>query len=484
MWRFFSQFISKHPFLKHTIALISGTVAGQLIVVLTSPILTRLYSPEDFGLLAIYSSLLLPVGVIASLRYQLAIPLADTDTEASKLIVISVISLLFITVLYTVLLYVFGEKLLQVINAPKMAKFLWMLPLGVIALGIYQVLNYEAIRQKSFIELARTKVSQSITSALIPLAGYPLGIIALLAGQVSGQAMGITRLIKVLLKNNLSFFRQFKSRDLISTAVKFKSFPFLSTWGGLLNVLSSQTPALFFTAFFGPATAGLYLLSDKAVSGPLSVINSAISNVFFGGAREKSNGNEFTDSVDQMHIMLSKIIMPIGLALFLFSADLFKIVFGEHWQEAGSYTQALSLMLYFQFISSPLSMVFTIKQEQSKTIWANLLLFILRVLGIAIGAYFSSVLVSIWVFSCLSAIAYINFIIGTTRSAGVPLKNVIKIHFEMAIYAIAIGLPIWLVNKTTSNIAIGILIFIIFSSWYYIKILKNFNAKIKLGNIL
>nr|WP_274520339.1 oligosaccharide flippase family protein [Ectothiorhodospira sp. 9100] len=145
---------------------------------MASPLLTRLYSPEDFGLLAVFAALLGILSVIASLRYQLAIPLPESDEEAAHVVVLGLIIVADMSLLATVLVIFFAQPIADVFNTPALASYLWLLPLALLLSGIYQVFNYWAIRVKAFTPIARTKLTQAIATVSVQLGGYLLGPLA------------------------------------------------------------------------------------------------------------------------------------------------------------------------------------------------------------------------------------------------------------------------------------------------------------------
>ena len=76
----------KTSFAGDVLKLVSGTTLAQAIGILITPILTRLYAPEAFGTLALFTSITSILSVIACMRYELAIMLPESDEEAANLL--------------------------------------------------------------------------------------------------------------------------------------------------------------------------------------------------------------------------------------------------------------------------------------------------------------------------------------------------------------------------------------------------------------
>ena len=145
---FVKRFLPESAFAKNVSVLVGGTALGQVITVLASPLLTRIYTPDDFGTLAVFASFLSIAAVIASLRYELAIPLPEDDKTAANVLALSLSIVVGNSLLAGILVWLFGGKVVNVINAPQLRPYLWLLPLGIFGVGTYQVLNYWAIRKK------------------------------------------------------------------------------------------------------------------------------------------------------------------------------------------------------------------------------------------------------------------------------------------------------------------------------------------------
>jgi O-antigen/teichoic acid export membrane protein len=149
-------------FARHAMTLAAGTAFAQLLLVLAVPVLTRLYTPADYGALAVYSSTLTVLLVAASLRYETAIPLPDDEQVAGALLGLSVMLLVVLSMFVALLVWLAGDAFVAAVKAPALRPYLWLLPLGFFGAGMYQVLSYWAIRKREFGRIARTKLTQGI----------------------------------------------------------------------------------------------------------------------------------------------------------------------------------------------------------------------------------------------------------------------------------------------------------------------------------
>lgn len=259
---------SKAPlgaFARSVVTLASGTAIAQLLLVLAVPLLTRLYTPADYGALAVFSSALTVLVVLASLRYEAAIPLPADDEVAGSLLALTFVLLAVMAALVSLLVWLAGDEFVTMVNAPALRPYLWLIPVGLIGAGTYQALSYWAIRRREFGRVARTKLSQGagqvVTQVALGVAGA--GVPGLLIGDVVGRVAGGGGLALLALRER-SHARVTRS-SLVAVAARYRRFPLLTTWAGLLNVGSLQLPSILFSAGFGAAAAGLYALDRKSV---------------------------------------------------------------------------------------------------------------------------------------------------------------------------------------------------------------------------
>lgn len=181
-----------------------------------------------------------------------------------------------------VLVALLATPIAGALGVPALAGYLWLLPVGVLLGGGYSVFNYWSMRTKRFSTIASTRIRQSLATLAIQLAAFKLGGLALLLGQVAGQGVGATSLARPAVA--MPAFRQVSWGGVWQAAVRYWRFPVFLTWDGLLNTTGTQLPPLLFASFFSPAAAGLYSLANRVLALPISLLGSAIGQVFFRNA--------------------------------------------------------------------------------------------------------------------------------------------------------------------------------------------------------
>lgn len=368
--------IFKGIFSKNLTLLAGSTALVQGITVLLSPLLTRLYAPEHFGQLAIYISVLSFLMVVASLRYQLAIPLPKLNQAAKSLAYLSFLILIAEALLLGLVVLFFGDKIIAIPVISRLPQQnLWLLPVSFMGGGAYQILNYWALRFNAFKILASTKVQQGISQIFVQvLYGLfdknPLGLF--LADAV-GRTSGSGKLLSEALKK-YNFFRSPPPLSHLAFAAKrYWKFPVVSSISGLINNAGLQAPSILVAALYGSETLGYFSLSQRVVGLPLSFIGVALSQIYFSEASSLVKHNNM-EALRNKFIEVAKNLFAIGsipiLIVSIFAPKMCGFLFGNVWLEAGNYIQILGPMFLLQLIVAPLSQTLNIlEQQQTQLFW-------------------------------------------------------------------------------------------------------------------
>ncbi len=348
--------------------LAGGTALGQALVVLVSPLLTRLYSPTDFGGLAVYTSLLSIAVTLASLRYELAIPLPEKDTTAANLLALSLLIVLVISLLVGGVVWLFGAQIVAWTNATYIGPYLWLLALGVLGAGTYQALNYWAVRREYFTRIAQTKLNQAIgmVATQIGIGALVSGPLGLLAGDVVGRASGSATLATQALRKDRQALRSISPSQMRQAGQRYRRFPLLSSGSGLLNSAGVQLPPLLFAAFYGPQVAGWLALGNRVMTAPITLIGQSVAQVYYSEASRLAQENP--SALHRLFWRTATRLFAAGVIpviLLCFGGSwLFSLIFGSPWRMAGLFMQILALQYLAQFVVVPLAKTLTILERQ------------------------------------------------------------------------------------------------------------------------
>jgi len=340
-------------FVRNVAVLAGGTALGQAITVLASPILTRLYTPEDFGVLAVYSSILGILSVIASLRYELAIPLPEKDEDAVNLVGLCLGIVLLMSIFVGSGLWLVRDRIFGWFKAPALRPYFWLLPVGMLLVGAYQVFNYWAIRKKDFAAIGRTKLNQGIGAALTQIAiGFlHTGPIGLLIGQTLGQGAGVFTLVSRFRKDQGVI--KLSASGMSFVARRFKRFPLLSVWPALINSLGLQLPILALSGIYGGQVTGWFALTNKVFGVPLSVLSTSTASVLLGQAAQEHRLGKKLDALFWKVIWQQSFVGILILLFIPICPIIFPLIFGQDWKYSGTYASIWIPAIVANFIASP-----------------------------------------------------------------------------------------------------------------------------------
>lgn len=375
---------NKNPFFKNVLTLMTGTSIAQAIPIALSPVLTRIYSPEEFGLFAIYSGLASVLIVISTGRYELAIMLTKKDSEAADLVKLATFISIIISLISFFSILFFGKKISILLGDERIYYWLFLIPISLFVNGVYQSLNYWFNRKKDFKRLAKNRVMQSsITGFSQTIFGIiKTGGIGLLFGTLLGQILTLISLLKKISIFDRDFFNNFEISKIIILAKRYINFPKLDVPTAMLNVGAMHAPNILFSTFYSGSFAGFYYLTQRVLQAPITLISTSVLDVF-----KEEASKTFRETGQAKAIFLNTFkwlfIMSItpSIILFFIIEDLFAWVFGADWKIAGEYAKIMIPALSIRFIANPLSFLIYIAEKQ---IW-NLI----TMIGLAIGVFFS-----------------------------------------------------------------------------------------------
>lgn len=271
-----------NEFARNVVTLITGTAVAQAIPVAISPILTRLYSPEDFGVLALFIAITSIISVLATLRFEIAIPQAKRSRDAAAVTALSLLLCTCISLFILIIIVLFGHEIANFFNEQSIANWLYLTPLSVWLFGSYQALNYWFVRKKKFKDISKSKVFQSTTGATVQCASFPfINGLGLVLGQLVNQAIGVIFLIKKM--SPFDRIRILKSKKSIikRNARKYQKLPKYSAIGSLADKGSLQMPIFVIGRAFDLSSAGLFSLTFRVLNLPMSLMTTSISQVLF-----------------------------------------------------------------------------------------------------------------------------------------------------------------------------------------------------------
>ncbi|MGY4626707.1 oligosaccharide flippase family protein [Bradyrhizobium sp. USDA 4486] len=335
-------------FFRNVAVVLTGAALSQVIGIAVSPIVSRLFSPEAFGVLGSFMSLLGLVGPAVTLAYAGAIVLPRREEESAAVIWLSITvsaGISILSILAVVIYDVYGTRGWS----GDVQNLLYVVPVVIMFEALLQVTQQCMIREKRFRQTAQFNIIQAIVSAaakivagLVSPSAFSLVLVSLIAVPINAIFYAVA------LNKNRSGSRwppAAKFGDIRAAARRYIDFPLYRTPQSLVSAASLSLPILILAYYHGPAAAGFFTLSNSMLGAPMQLMTKAINDVFFPRLVDASHRREETRILilKAAWALAAVSVVPL-LLLFLAGPWLFQLVFGAKWLEAGEYARWLALL--------------------------------------------------------------------------------------------------------------------------------------------
>ncbi|UKJ07232.1 lipopolysaccharide biosynthesis protein [Solitalea lacus] len=408
-----NDFKSKSGFKKNFITVFTGTTISQVLPVLISPVLTRLYSPQEIGIFTLYNSIALILATLITGRYEYAILLPKEDVEAREVVMLSVINAIIGALFIFVLLLFFGDDLSRLFNIEVNHELIYSLPLLSLSLSCFQVFNLWLNRKGDYPSMSIGKVGQMAIMCLGQLLFSALGSIALIGSKILGQVLSaIFYIKKSITSNGFTYSKGVENKRRVKELlIKYKDWPLYSLPSALLNQFSGNLPVFLLGSYFNLHVLGLYSWSYRIVQTPMNLVTSSTQQVFLQEANRLKHENK---SLLPLVLKIYKKLFVVGLPCFgilgIFAPSIFGIVFGAKWEDAGVYTQLLIPGLFLGFMNAPIIPITGVLNKQKERLRYESVLIGFRFLALFLGYYiWKSPIISVALFGLVSFIYHIFF---------------------------------------------------------------------------
>ena len=405
------RFLNLSDFSKNVLKLSSSTVVASAVGLLTLPIITNIFAISDLGRYQLLVSIVAMLGVIASLRYDMAIILPKEDAVASKMFKLSFLVLAGVTLVTAVLFYFFRYPILTLLNAVELIDIALLIPLGVFFYGLLEIIKYGLVRKKKFSEFALVRVNQVSTTQFSAIGfGWFYPEFYTLVGS---YILGLLIASFLYIKKSMITVQEKTTHSMRNLALRYKKFPVVNSPIVFLNTLSLEIPVFFLAKYFSMEMVGLFMVANRISIIPMSLFGTSVTKVYFQKATDTFNHEpeQLLNVYKKTVYRLAGIGLVPFLSIFLFSPFFMDLIFGNEWQFSGVIMQILAIGMFMQFITSPVSTTFTIMNKQEIALYLTIIS-----LAVRLGSmyYFRSDIESVfWSLTLTTALFYLvyNFFI-------------------------------------------------------------------------
>ncbi|CAN5295745.1 oligosaccharide flippase family protein [soil metagenome] len=361
-------------FMANVATMVSGKTAAAAIALLTMPIIARLFTPEDFGVAALFLSLAVIISNVGALRYEVALVLPKEESEALVLLAFTYRALIAISAALLLLVAAYEISGLSIHVFDSLGIWLWVVPAGVLLLTMLQIQENWLARHRAFRVVATSMiVGTGITGgARIGLGlAYGSNVFGLIAGHMFGQLCRLFVQKRASRDGIVALLGKTRWPEMRAAVAKYADFPRLNAPAALMTAAAQQLPIVFLGVLFSPAIVGLYSMATRLSQAPIVIVANSVRRVFLQKAAEiDKRGRSLTFAY--LTSTGALVLLGVGplLLLWFFGQPLTAWLLGERWSDAGRYLEILSPWLFMLWVTAPANSVFIVLRRQR--LWLSL----------------------------------------------------------------------------------------------------------------
>jgi len=379
--------LKSSAFLRNMLIVMSGTVIAQVIGFLVTPIISRMFSPADFGILGSFNAIVIIISAGITLDYSQAIMLPKEKNDALHLLLLSLIATFSISLLCVLACLVAPDRLMGFMKATN-ARVLPLFVFATLVTGFNVAVQGWCVRIKAFRHTAASQVIRSLSSNGMQIgAGLArTGPFGLIVSGVLADLFASLNLLRALLADLRTFDHVISLERMKQLAKKYRDFPLYSASQDVINAASNGLPVLILTHFFGVGVAGAYVFGIRLLIKPTGLITRALRQVLFQRASERQHeGGRLLPLYVKTTVALFALGLLPTVVLILWSPSIFAFVFGAQWYTAGEYARSLIVWVLFAFCNVPAVLFARLVRIQRTVFVYNVALLAARMAVLVIG---------------------------------------------------------------------------------------------------
>ena len=407
---------SASRFARHVAILTSGAAAGYALTALAAPVLSRLFDPAQFGLLALFTSVLSILTEGASARYGLAIVLPAEDEDAANLLLLAGGIVLAVSAFTLLPIALGAAPLARGLGEARLAAYLWWMPAALLATGLAETLSFWSTRRRAFPVISISQMARSAGASIAQVVAGLLGLGTggLIGGRIAGEATGMLSLGWPVWRSDGRLIARAASLTRVRALARaYADFPKFSLPQALVNAFSQSVPVFLLAYFFDARVVGLYAMAHRLLQLPSRFIGQSVRQVFLQQASEAhQKGMGLAPMAARATLGLVALGIVPAVAVVLLGPGLFGYVLGSEWIETGTYARWMALWLFFGFINPPATVLTQVLRRQHVLLAFDLVLLAGRVGALVFGGLRSSALTAVVLFSLVGAVLNAALIAG------------------------------------------------------------------------
>jgi len=469
-------------FISSILKLLTATILGQILGILVMPLLSRLYTPADFGLFQLFISLVALIATISCLSYSSAINLPQKHEDAANIVTLCFFLIIITSIITTIFFVVFSENVDRILNTPGLSYYFLLLPFAIIFNSSAYVLGFWLSRREEFGIMATGNLISSISGKAVSvgsgiLSPSPFGLIF---GTIINDATIFVVFLRSTIKD-FRFFHDVSYEKIKQLAYRYKKFPQYDLIAHLANSATMQCTPFLLVFFFSPIIVGYYAMAHLVINLPVKLVANSFSSVFYQKlCVEKKVTGSVKKIVKSVHTRLISIGMFGCLIVMIIGPELFTFVLGKNWYTAGVYAQILTPYFFVVFISVPLFSILNVMEKQDIFLWFNLLTLCSTIAVLIIGGLSGNPLIVMLLLSCNGIVFWSWVNMTTLKIAGVSRRDAGYEILHYLVLGLLFCLPLIIAKYYSIQYPMIIFIALIVSVIYYLFIVYQ-DVQLKKG---
>ncbi len=368
MLKIFKTFF-KNEFFKNIFTLITGNTIAQIIGLLAIPILSRMYTPEEFGQVALFIGIVNVIAIAANARYDMAIVPPKRSSQAFHLFVGSIGITMAVTLLLFIVIAVFKGTIASLFEADVFKRIIWLLPLLVFLLASHKSMHYWFNRRKDYKTIAQNRVILSATQTGVKLGRFMFasGYWGLVIGTVIGEVVAWFVYATKIVRRDFWRLRYLSFRSMHKVFAEYSNFPKFLMPMAVINTFSGNILIFSLSAIASSTIVGFYERAWRVINMPFSLLSTSFGNVFYEQMTRASNPKRlYVVSYFANLAIASVVLTPI----MFWGESIFTFVLGEDWTVAGTIAKLIVPLTISNYATACVSNVFSVyKKNQLLLVW-------------------------------------------------------------------------------------------------------------------
>lgn len=351
--------MKQSKFLNDSLLMIISSALGQIILIITIPIVSRIYSPTEFGEFTLFSNIAMILIPIINARYDLLIINAKNQHKANVLSQIS-----FIISVIIILIIVPIASIFSIIYPQYMLTMFFMI-ITLILVSFTNIFTNYLNRERNYKVLSIINIFRSGSMAIIQiiLGVLHFGSLGLIIGFAFSYVAGIGIGYKIF-KNH--FYIITDKKEVRDAFFEHKNQLIYSTPSILINSLSFSIVIFFLGILYTNEEVGIYGMAIRILGVPITIISLGLSKIFM----QKANDYYVKyGTFRKLLIKFSEALVILSIALYLpfylLSETVVNLILGSQWLETIAVMQLIIPLFAVRLIVSTVSLsIVVIKKQQ------------------------------------------------------------------------------------------------------------------------